>query len=506
MQTTETLTSVVEENKNLREEIERLQGYIRLLKRNIFGPKSERVEDLPPEQLIFNEIEFEAIKVPEEKETITYTRKKGRQKKKPFPENIPREEVIIDLPEEQKVCPHDGTKLNKIGEVVTEKVKTIPAQTSIVVERKFKYACPCCESHMAQAQANSILPGTITTPELLSFLIYSKFFQSLPLYRLEEQFKLQGIEIKRQTMARWLVKVSEKLIPIWNILEEKVLESGYMAIDATNVQVLKEKDRAPQTKSFMWVRGSPERGIVLFDYDTSGGGAVAKRLVIGLEGALQADAHRGYNALDREHLLLLGCMLHARRRFHEAWLVGKKKPGIASEALALFKFIYEKEEQYKKRGLTPEQRKEWRDKEIGPSLAEIKKWCGWQLEKVLPSSPIANALKYFINEYTELTAFLADGRYEIDNGWVERVIKRFAVGRRNWLFCDTVGGAKASSILYSLALTAKLNEKNPYLVMVEILKALPLAKTIDDYERLADLLLSKVNPLSCQKKEGALIN
>jgi len=505
MQPPTTLHSAKEQIKYLGEEVERLQGYIRLLKRDKFGSKSERVEELT-DQLLFNEIEVEAPKAPPEKETITYTRRRGRQKKKPIPANVPREEIIIDLPEQKKVCPHDGTRLKKIGEQISEKLKTVPAQTSVLIERRFKYACPCCDSYLAQAKANSILPGTVATPELLSFLVYSKFFQSLPLYRLEEQFSLQGIELRRGTMARWLVQLSEKPIPVWNVLEERVLDSGYMAIDATTVQVLKEKGRAAQTKSSMWVRGSPEKGIVLFDYDTSGGGAVAKRLVAGFKGALQADAHRGYNAIDRKSLLLLGCMMHSRRRFHKAWLLGKKSPGISEEALKMFKFIYEKEEQYKEQGLTPVQRKVRRDEEIGPSLEAVKQWCGWQLEKVPPKSPIGNALNYFLNEYTELSAFLKDGRYEMDNGWVERVIKRFAVGRKNWLFSDSVEGAKASSILYSLTLTAKLNSKNPFEVMTKILKLLPEATTIEDYETLADFLLSDVNPLSCQKKEGALIH
>ena len=115
-------------------------------------------------------------------------------------------------------------------------------------------------------------------------------------------------------------------------------------------------------------------------------------------------------------------------------------------------------------------------------------------------------MNYFINEYTELTAFLKDGRYEIDNGWVEREIKRFAIGRKNWMFCDTVEGAKASSLFYSLTLTAKLNGKDPFKVMTEVLTKLPDAQTIEEYEEITELLLSPVNPLSCRKKEGALIH
>jgi transposase len=499
-------SSQAERIQELEREVEKYRNMVMQLQRTLFGPKSERVEEIPPEQLVFNEIEVEAPKAPRETETITYTRRKGKQKKKRIPDDVPREEVIIDIAESRKICPHDGTRLKEIGVVVREKLKTIPARVSVVLEKIKKYACPCCESYVVQAKNNSILPGTIATPELLSFLIFSKFFQSLPLYRLEEFYKLNGIELRRGTMARWLVQLSEKLIPIWNILEEKVLESGYVNIDATHVQVLKEKDRKAETKSSMWVRGSSELGIVLFDYDKSGGGAVAKKLVTGFEGTLQADAHKGYGALDQSKILLLGCMMHSRRRFHEAWIKAEKKPGIAADGIRAIKFIYDKEDQYKLQGMTPEERKTRRDEEIGPSFEAFKNWCGWQLEKVPPSSPVAGALNYFINEYKELTAFLKDGRYEIDNGWVERQIKRFAIGRKNWLFCDSVEGARASSVLYSLTLTAKLNSKDPFDVMAKLLRELPVAKTIDDYERLAQFLLSEPNPRSCRKKEGALIN
>ena len=275
-----------------------------------------------------------------------------------------------------------------------------------------------------------------------------------------------------------------------------------MAIDATHVQVLKELGRAPETKSFMWARGSPEKGIVLFDYDPSGGGAVAKKLMAGFQGTLQADAHRGYEALDLKNLLLLGCMMHSRRRFHKAFIVGEEKPGFAQDALLMFKWFYGREEEYRKMGLTPEQRKEWRDKELKPSLLTMKEWMEDKLRRVPKTSPVGNAMNYFINEYAELTAFLANGRYEVDNGWLERSIRKFAIGRNGWLFCDTVEGAHASALLYSFSVTAKQNGKDPFTVMTEILTKLPDASTADDYEQLTGLLLSPENPLSCHKKEG----
>ncbi|MCH2535445.1 MAG: IS66 family transposase [Bdellovibrionales bacterium] len=473
---------------NYEEEIKRLRHTIKLFKEEKFGSKSESYqEDL---QLIFNEIGVEAQgeQLLLEQEQISYVRKKGRQKKKPFPETLPREDVIIDIPEADKVCPHDGTRLKEIGEDVVEKLKNVPAQSTIIVERKKKYACPCCELHLVQAKSNSILPKTIATPDILSFLMFSKFFQGLPLYRLEELYKLQSIHLTRGTMTRWLIQVSEKLIPIWNVLEERVLECGYMAIDATQVQVLKEKGRKPQDDSFMWVRGSPELGIVLFDYNISGGGKIAKGLIGDFKGGVQADAHKGYGALDKKELELLGCMMHARRRFHKAWLGGGKKPGLAENGLKMFKRLYRFEKAYKEQILYQEERHRARLKEVKQYLEKIKKWCEKKKSKAPKQSPVGNTINYFLNEYDELSVFLTNGRYEIDNGLVERMICKFAIGRNNWMFSDTIDGTHVSSILYSIALTAKENNKDPFKVMTEIFKRLPAAETIDDYEALADLL------------------
>ena len=198
--------------------------------------------------------------------------------------------------------------------------------------------------------------------------------------------------------------------------------------------------------------------------------------------------------------------MHARRRFHKAWLEAKKQPGLASEALSMIKLLYKKEEGYKEQNLTPEERKHSRGHEVAPQMEALKNWCEDKRLRVLPSSTLGNAINYYLNEYDQLTGFLQHGRYEIDNGWIERRIKRFAIGRKYWLFCDTVAGAKTSGLLYSLALTAKLNGKNPFDVMTKICEELPTAQSADNYERLVEYLLSPENPCSCRKKEGAVIH
>ena len=226
----EKINHLSNQNKNLLAENERLYGIIRLLKKDKFGFQSRAIFQKSLRNswpLIILRRRFS--KEPEKPVTVTYKRKKGRSPGKGVPDDLPREEKIIDLLEEEKTCPHDGARLECIGSVDTEKIKTVPAQTSIVVEKRLKYVCPCCKDHMKEAKSLSLLPGTVTTPELLSFIVFSKFFQALPLYRLEEMYKLQGIDMKRSNMARWLIQVSEKLVPVWNILQD--MDAGQWLCD-----------------------------------------------------------------------------------------------------------------------------------------------------------------------------------------------------------------------------------------------------------------------------------
>ena len=485
------ITELKQTVTDLSTEVDRLNFLVKKYKMELYGSKSERFFD-DTTQGVFEGLGLDVT--PNQSETTIdipgHTRKKnGRGKRKPFPDELPREEVIIDIPEDEKHCSIHNSPLSPIGYDCVEKLKTTPAQSVVVIEKRAKYSCPCCEGNIVQAVSPSVLPKTIATPELLSFIVFSKFFQGLPLYRVEELFKIQKIHLSRMVMASWLIRLTDQLQPIWNCLEEWAIDSGYMAIDATSIQVLKERGRKPQTKSSMWVKGSPELEIVLFEYNISGGGYVAKSLMSGFEGGLQADAHKGYGALDKANLILLGCMMHARRRFFKAWIKAKKKPGLARDALDMIKRLYSLEEALKKQELSPEERFRARLAEVKPQMEKIKDWAVAHKEKVLKSTELGNGIHYFINEYEELSAFLKNGRYEIDNGWVERVIKRYAIGRKAWLFSDTVAGARASALLYSLVITAKLNGKDPYIVMRDIFQKLPYAKSIEDYENLARLLL-----------------
>ena len=278
---------------------------------------------------------------------------------------------------------------------------------------------------------------------------------------------------------------------IWNVLEERLLSSFYTSCDETTVQVLKEKDRAAETKSWMWVRATPadEKKVVLFDYHYSRGGDVVKTLFAQYQGYLQADGYCAYNGFFKENIftIRLGCNMHSRRKFFDAETGAKKGQSLAEEGLRFYKTLYAIEE--KAKTLSYQERFWLRKKEALPVWKLMKEWAEKHYATVPPKSKIGEAFHYFISEYEYLKSYLYDGRLEMDNGFAERAISKFAVGRKNWLFCDTVEGAKASALFYSFVVTAKVNGVDPYRALCRIFDEVPTASNADDYERLAGILL-----------------
>lgn len=267
------------------EEVSRLNEIIRKLKREAFGPRKERWES-EEQILLFNETEDESEKQEPKEEEFTEVKgfKRRRGKRKRLPPNLVREVVVIDVPEEQKVS-KSGNPLRVIGKEVSERLKYKPAEMKIVEYHRLKYAGPEGDDTVIIAEPEpSIIPKSIVTPSLLSHIVTSKYADGLPLYRQEEQFERLGIDIPRCTMARWIVQASEACQPVWNVLEEKLMASRYVSCDETHTQVLKEDGRRAESKSWMWVRATPsdEQKIVLFDYDPSRSGDVARRLFFGV--------------------------------------------------------------------------------------------------------------------------------------------------------------------------------------------------------------------------------
>jgi hypothetical protein len=314
----------------------------------------------------------------------------------------------------------------------------------------------------------------------------SKYADALPLYRQEKILARAGIELPRATLANWMIKVGTLVQPLVNLLRDQLLEYGVVQMDETTVQVLKEKGKTAASKSYMWVQrgGPPDKSVILFDYDPSRSGKVPQVLLADYKGWLQTDGYDGYLAIgssvDVEHI---GCWAHARRKFVEAaTAAGKKKKSKATQAVSLIGKLYAIEKRI--RGSDANHRFAVRQKEVPPIFAKIQEWMSDLAPRVLPSSATGRALAYLHGQWSRLTRYIEDGRLEIDNNLAENAIRPFVVGRKNWLFSNSVAGAKASANLYGLIETAKANGLEPYAYLRHVFETIPAAQTVDDFDAL----------------------
>ena len=247
------------------EALKRLQEQIRVLLARRFGPSSERVAD--GQFGLFNEAEALAAQETHEddvEETVAVGghKRRRRGKRAPLPEHLPRIDVVYELPEAERVCPHDATTLECFGEETSEQLDVEPARFRVLVHRRMKYRCPCCSLHLRTAPMTpQPIPKSQASPGLLAFIATSKYVDGLPLYRLSKQFERIDVSIPRQTMGRWMVGSGELLQPLVNLARERMLEGNYIHIDETTVQVLEEPGRSLQSKSYAFFHGpSPSSG------------------------------------------------------------------------------------------------------------------------------------------------------------------------------------------------------------------------------------------------------
>jgi transposase len=485
-----------EKTQLLESEVEKLREMLLELKRHRFGKRSERWES-EEQGLLFNEAEVQVKKDESaQNNNKTVVKEHTRGHRKALPKELPRRVEVITLAKEEQFL-DDGTPLKPIGMEVSEKLIYEPARIEVIEYHRIKYGVDSGDYVKTAPAVPAIIPKGIATPELLSAIVVSKFADGLPLYRQEEIFKRLGVELYRSTMARWMVVVAEALIPVWNVLSDRLMSSGYVSCDETHTQVLKENGKKAESKSWMWVRSTPygKSRIVLFDYDPARSGKVVKKLLSDFEGFLQVDGFSSYNVLStNQKIMQIGCNMHGRRYFEKALTAGAKAgTSLAEQALKFYQRLYEIEETL--RDQLPAVRYEERLKKAEPIWTELKAWTDQTHRKVPPKSKIGEAFHYFLEQYDHLRGYLKDGRLEMDNGFVERAIRKFAIGRNNWLFSDSVAGANASALLYSIVVTAKINGVNPYKAIKKLCTDLPKAKTIEDFERLADIIVPHWSPI-----------
>jgi len=487
------------ENARLNARVLSLQEQLNLAIARRYAASSEK---LSPDQIrLFDEAEGDAAVPPvDEAEDNTvavpaHRRKKGGRK--PLPDHLPRVEVLHEIPADQRHCPHDGQVLVEINQVVSEQLDIVPAQIRVIRHIRKQYACACGQCIQTAPLPGQPIPKSLAAPGLLAHIAVSKYQDALPLYRQEQILQRIGVDIPRSTLASWMIRAGQLVQPLINLLRDHLLAYDILQMDETTVQVLKEPGKAAQSKSYLWVQrgGPPETPVLLFDYDPSRGQVVPKALVAGFTGYLQTDGYDGYNAVvAAEGLTHLGCMAHARRKFSEAVKgQGKsKRAGKAQQGLAWIQQLYKVEKQARVQQLAPPARKAYRQQHAKPILDKLRQWLDASLPAVPPGTLTGKALAYLHNEWPKLICYLEDGRLEIDNNLAENAIRPFVVGRKNWLFSDSVLGVRASANLYSLIETAKANGLEPYQYLREVFTALPQAETVEAMENLLPWAFKKI--------------
>ncbi len=468
-----------------------LEEQLRLLVQRRFGASSEQHH---LDQLgLFNEAESSEREAEADgnEDPITVTpHQRRRGKRAPLPDILPRVEVIHDLTDEDKVCPHDGHALHEIGREVSEQLDVIPAKIQVLRHVRLKYGCRCCEQTVKMAPLPpQPIPKSQASPGLLAHIAVSKYVDALPLYRQVEMWRRVGVELDRSTFASWMIKVGELLTPLINLLQDKLLSGPLIHMDETTVQVLNEPGRSAQNKSYMWLRmsGDPPHRLILFDYQPTRHSETPKQLLEGFQGTLVTDGYEGYNAAVRENSLVhAGCWAHVRRKFDEAVKAraqGKQAgAGRAGKALSFIGKLYRIEREIKDK--TFDERRAVRQEQSTPITEELRAWLEASLPQVAPQSLTGKALNYLHNQWPKLIRYLDDGRIPMDNNSAENAIRPFVMGRKAWLFSNSQAGAKSSAAIYSLIQTAKANGLEPFAYLKHVLTELPKAQTVENVERL----------------------
>jgi len=508
------------ENKTLREELKKTtelmefykkksqqseESYNQLLyafknfRRHRFGSKRERFVEITPQgDLFLKDTTTTSLKEEEKRDTKVVTiasYKRRKRKAKKFPKDFPRRTVII--PADKTVC-KCGKEKRLIRYEITELLDVEPIKYEIIEQKREIIGCPCgCQGSIVTApNPVRILPKVKVTERVLSHIIISKLHDRQPFYHLEKKFFTQfGIDLSRETLARWFIETSKALQPLINLMRDEVIDYDVASIDPTWIQVLDEPNRLPMQKSYWYcIRGGPpEKSAILYDYNAT----QHKKFLINwfehFKGYIHTDAENIYDALgELPSIKLSYCNVHSRRKY-EAITKIIKKEGLAHEAMRIYRRLFRVEREAKERGMGFKKRYSYRLEKAKPILNQYKTWLKENYPLVLPKSPLGQAMKYSLNHWERLTRYLEDGRLEIDNNGTEREIKPGVIARKNFLFSYSVAGAKALCIHMSLIRTSILHGLDPYHYYVEILKGIPHCKKIEDYETLLpwNIILSK---------------
>jgi transposase len=469
------------------------QLQIAKLRRELYGQRSERTVRLIDQmELAFEELESTASEdeiaaeraVAKTTNVVGFTRK--RPSRQPFPEHLPRERVVEPGPAACLCC--GGTRLRKLGEDVTETLEVIPRQWKVIQHVREKFTCRDCEK-ISQAPAPfHVIARGWAGPNLLAMILFEKYGQHQPLNRQAERYAKEGVPLSLSTLADQVGACCAVLTPLLRRVEAHVFAAARLHGDDTTVPVL-AKGKTDTGRCWVYVRddrpfGGPDPPAAMFYYSRDRAGAHPQAHLAGYAGIFQADAFGGYNklyGLDRKPgpLLEAACWVHARRPFFvmadvaenarrkaQGRTLGVISP-LALEAVRRIDALFEIERSIN--GHSAERRRAVRQELSAPLVAELERWLREQRAKLSRGNDLATAMDYMLKRWTAFTRFLGDGRVCLSNNAAERALRGIALGRKSWLFAGSDRGGQRAAALYSLIVTAKMNNLDPQAWLADVL-------------------------------------
>lgn len=504
LQQQEQLEAITKELHASNEKMQLLMEQVILGKQNRFGRSSEKMEDTS--QICFQEVdgtivffnEAEAVydlneKEPDELELKSPKQPKRKGKKESDLSGLTVRRIDHYLSEEELEIEFGVNGWKQLPDAISKKYHFAPARVEVEEHHIGVYASKTDE-HMVKADhPKALLHGSLVSPSLGAAIINGKYVNAVPLYRLEQEFQRYGLQITRQNMANWCIRLAEEYLSIlYDHLHEELY--FYHVIQADETPVLVNHDgRKAGSKSWMWVYRSghlyQDRQIVLYEYQQTRNASHPREFLKGYDGICVTDGYQVYHTLEKEleELTIAGCWVHCRRRFDEALKLIPKPSQKESNAFLLMKQIQAiYREEGKLNDLSSDERLKQRQAVIKPLVDAFFAYL--KTINVSQKDKFGDAVRYALNQEKYLRVFLTDGDVPIDNNASERAIRGFCIGKKNWQMIDTIHGAKSSAIIYSIVETAKANNLKPFDYVQHLLEEIPKHMNDKDCSFLEDLL------------------
>lgn len=478
---------LTEENLRLKQKLEHMNELLLLAQKARFGRSSEKSSAITVDNgqvSLFDEAEaLQDHKAAEPTEetftTVAEHKRKPKRTQAELTRDLPVTEVLLTLSGDQLFCDKCGGNLKEIGKrFVRNELQTIPRQVELLRHYVATYACECCEKNTGSATIVSVAPSpplmkhSLASASTVADVMTKKYVDGLPLARQEKIWAREGINLSRATLANWVILPAQTwLKPLCRRLKKHLLTCDVIHADETVVQVLKEEGKAATSESRMWVYASNDRSgkpVRYFDYQPNRSGKHAAAFLADFMGCLVTDGYAGYNQV--EGVVRCGCWSHMRRKWLEA--MPKGATTATSKAAVGYEYcnqLFALERKFS--GLSCDTRNIQRLVKVVAVLDAYWMWV--EKLEATPGSKLAEAVTYAKNQKRYLNAFLEHPEVDISNNFAENAIRPFAVGRKNWLFCDTTKGADSSAIVYTLVETAKANGLDPYRYLLAVLTELP---------------------------------